>query len=125
MAALAPVLRSVLQDLQRGSGADLASVFLYDHGARRFYAPYAIGLPEEGLLASLADMRDQLEGYEQDLAAFKKALTVYQEEMSKFHPDLSKVDEIGFVDLAPGGGHGVSGAFNLSMIELFAKGVPR
>jgi ABC-type microcin C transport system permease subunit YejB len=29
------------------------------------------------------------------------------------------------VDLAPGGGHGVSGAFNLSTIELFAKAVPR
>ena len=41
------------------------------------------------------------------------------------NPDLSKVDEIGFVDLAPGGGHGVSGAFNLSTIELFAKAVPR
>lgn len=41
------------------------------------------------------------------------------------NPDLSKVDEIGFVDLAPGGGHGVSGAFNLSTIELFAKPVPR
>jgi hypothetical protein len=41
------------------------------------------------------------------------------------NPDLSKVDEIGFVDLAPGGGHGVSGAFNLSTIELFARTVPR
>jgi hypothetical protein len=41
------------------------------------------------------------------------------------NPDLTKVDEIGFVDLAPGGGHGVSGAFNLSTIELFAKVVPR
>src|SRR2546421_719106 len=41
------------------------------------------------------------------------------------NPDLSKVGEIGFVDLAPGGGHGVSGAFNLSTIELFAKAVPR
>jgi len=41
------------------------------------------------------------------------------------NPDLSKVDEVGFVDLAPGGGHGVSGAFNLSTIELFAKPVPR
>jgi hypothetical protein len=40
-------------------------------------------------------------------------------------PDLSKVDEIGFVDLAPGGGHGVSGAFNLSTVELFAKPVAR
>ena len=41
------------------------------------------------------------------------------------NPDLSKVDEIGFVDLAPGGGHSVSGAFNLSTIELFAKAVAR
>jgi hypothetical protein len=40
-------------------------------------------------------------------------------------PDLSKVDEIGFVDLAPGGGHGISGAFNLSTLELYAKAVPR
>ena len=41
------------------------------------------------------------------------------------NPDLTRVDEIGFVDLAPGGGHGVSGAFNLSTIELFARAVPR
>jgi hypothetical protein len=40
-------------------------------------------------------------------------------------PDLSKVDEIGFVDLAPGGGHGISGAFNVSALELFAKAVTR
>jgi hypothetical protein len=41
------------------------------------------------------------------------------------NPDLAKVDEIGFVDLSPGGGHGVSGAFNLSALELYAKPVPR
>ena len=41
------------------------------------------------------------------------------------NPDLAKVDEIGFADLSPGGGHGVSGAFNLSTIELYAKPVPR
>ena len=40
-------------------------------------------------------------------------------------PDLTKVDEVGFVDLAPGGGHGISGAFNLSAFELYAKPVPR
>ena len=40
-------------------------------------------------------------------------------------PDLAKVDEIGFVDLAPGGGHGISGAFNVSAIEVYAKTVPR
>jgi hypothetical protein len=41
------------------------------------------------------------------------------------NPDLAKVDEIGFADLSPGGGHGISGAFNLSTIELYAKPVPR
>ena len=40
-------------------------------------------------------------------------------------PDLSKVDEIGLVTLAPGGGHGVAGSANLSTVELFAKAVPR
>ena len=41
------------------------------------------------------------------------------------NPDLTKVDELGFVDLAPGGGHGISGAFNVSTLELYAKPVPR
>jgi len=42
------------------------------------------------------------------------------------NPDLSKVDEIGFADLMPGGGHhGYVGAVNVSVIELYAKAVPR
>jgi len=41
------------------------------------------------------------------------------------NPDLSRVDEVGLVSLAPGGGHGIAGSFNLSTVELFAKGVPR
>jgi hypothetical protein len=41
------------------------------------------------------------------------------------NPDLTRVDEIGFVDLAPGGGHGIAGAFNVSTLELFANPVPR
>ena len=41
------------------------------------------------------------------------------------NPDLAKVDEIGFVDLAPGGGHGISGAFNVSSLEVYARAVPR
>jgi hypothetical protein len=40
-------------------------------------------------------------------------------------PDLSKVDEVGVVTLAPGGGHGIAGSANLSTVELFAKAVPR
>ena len=41
------------------------------------------------------------------------------------NPDLSKVDEVGLVTLAPGGGHGVAGSANLSTVELFARSVPR
>ena len=40
-------------------------------------------------------------------------------------PDLSRVDEIGMVALAPAGGHGVAGSGNLSTVELYAKAVPR
>src|SRR6185369_9486817 len=39
--------------------------------------------------------------------------------------DLSKVDEVGLASLAPGGGHGIAGSFNLSTVEPFAKAVPR
>ena len=41
------------------------------------------------------------------------------------NPDLSRVDEIGYVDLAPGGGHGNAGWTNVSTVELYAKAVPR
>ena len=40
-------------------------------------------------------------------------------------PDLSKVDEVGWVDLAPSGGHGNAGWHNVSTVELYAKAVPR
>ncbi len=41
------------------------------------------------------------------------------------NPDLSRVDEVGLVTLAPGGGHGIAGSANLSNVELFARPVPR
>jgi hypothetical protein len=41
------------------------------------------------------------------------------------NPDFTRVDEVGLVTLAPGGGHGVAGSANLSTVELFAKMVPR
>jgi hypothetical protein len=40
-------------------------------------------------------------------------------------PDLSRVDEVGLVTLAPAGGHGIAGSANLSTVELFAKAVQR
>jgi len=40
-------------------------------------------------------------------------------------PDLSKVDEVGFIDLAPAGGHGSAGWANISTFELYAKSAAR
>ena len=40
-------------------------------------------------------------------------------------PDLSKVDEVGFVDLMPSGGHGSAGWVNISTFEVYAKPVRR
>ena len=40
-------------------------------------------------------------------------------------PDLSKVDEIGFVDLLPGSGHGPGGWVDVAAIEVFGKPVKR
>ena len=41
------------------------------------------------------------------------------------NPDLSRIDEVGIVMLAPGGGHGIAGSMNLSTVELFAHPRPR
>ena len=39
--------------------------------------------------------------------------------------DLSRVDQVGFADLSPGGGHGSSGWSNIGPIQIYATGVPR
>jgi hypothetical protein len=41
------------------------------------------------------------------------------------HPDLSKVDEIGFADLMPGSGHGWGGFVNVGRIEVYGRPVKR
>ena len=40
-------------------------------------------------------------------------------------PNLSKVDEIGYVDLMPGSGHGQGGWSDVGKIEVYAKTVKR
>jgi hypothetical protein len=40
-------------------------------------------------------------------------------------PDLSRVDEIGFVDLLPGSGHGPGGWVDVAAIDVFGKPVKR
>jgi hypothetical protein len=41
------------------------------------------------------------------------------------HVDLSRVDQIGFVDLMPGSGHGPGGWSDVAQIEVYAKSVAR
>ena len=41
------------------------------------------------------------------------------------HPDLSKVDEIGFTDLLPGSGHGPGGWSDVAWFEVYGKPVKR
>jgi hypothetical protein len=41
------------------------------------------------------------------------------------HPDLSRVDEIGFADLLPGSGHGPGGWSDVAWIEVYGKPVKR
>ncbi len=39
--------------------------------------------------------------------------------------DLSKVDEVGFVDLMPGSGHGPGGAADVAQVEVYGRAVAR
>ncbi|MEI9814576.1 MAG: hypothetical protein WDO18_18875 [Acidobacteriota bacterium] len=39
--------------------------------------------------------------------------------------DLTAIDEIGFVDLMPGSGHGPGGWADVAQIEVFANSKPR
>ena len=68
---LAAVLRGVVADMQHASGADIVSIFLYEESSRTYYAPFAIGQPQESLLDSLADMREQLARYLADVSQGK------------------------------------------------------
>jgi hypothetical protein len=41
------------------------------------------------------------------------------------NPDLSKVDEVGFIDLMPGSGHGQGGWADVAKFEVYGRPVPR
>src|SRR5215510_1121700 len=71
VSGLADLLRSLVADFQRASGADIVSLFLYDDVTRQYYAPFALGQPEDSLLDSLADMQSQLGRYLADVAQDK------------------------------------------------------
>jgi GAF domain-containing protein len=66
-AGLRAVLRRVVEDMRRASGAEMVSIVLYDEEKRTYFAPFAVGQAEDSLLDSLSDMRAQLSGYLSDL----------------------------------------------------------
>jgi GAF domain-containing protein len=68
---LSGALHGLVADFRRSSGADIVSLFLYDPDDERYYAPFAVGQPEESLLDSLADMQAQLGRYLADAAQRK------------------------------------------------------
>ena len=41
------------------------------------------------------------------------------------HPDLTKVDAVGFADLMPGSGHGAGGYINVGRIEVYGTPIKR
>src|ERR1700704_1034113 len=68
---LGAVLRGVVADLQHASKADIVSIFLYEESTHTYYAPFATGQPQESLLDSLIDMREQLARYSSDMVQGK------------------------------------------------------
>ena len=68
---LGAVLRGVVADMQHASRADIVSIFLYEESTHTYYAPFAAGQPQESLLDSLTDMREQLARYSSDLSQGK------------------------------------------------------
>ena len=57
--------------MQHASKADIVSIFLYEEANQTYYAPFATGQPQESLLDSLTDMREQLARYSSDLSQGK------------------------------------------------------
>src|SRR5712671_6464488 len=68
---LAAVLRGVVADMQHASKADIVSIFLFEDSSQTYYAPFATGQPQESLLDSLTDMREQLARYSSDMGQGK------------------------------------------------------
>mgnify|MGYP001794421726 CR=1 FL=1 len=68
---LGAVLRGVVADMHDASKADIVSIFLYEASTHTYYAPFATGQPQESLLDSLTDMREQLARYSSDLSQGK------------------------------------------------------
>lgn len=63
---LPALLSELTHEFQRASRADIVSVTLLDDATRTYYAPFMLGLPEEGMTASLDDQTEQLARYDAD-----------------------------------------------------------
>lgn len=68
---LEQTLRAAVERMQQVSGADIVSLYVFDAASRTYYAPVAVGIPDEDLAGSLEDMADQLARYLDDVARGK------------------------------------------------------
>lgn len=57
------VLRGVVEQMRAASGADIVSLYPFDADTRTYFAPCALGIPEDGLIGSIPDMQGQLLRY--------------------------------------------------------------
>ncbi len=68
---LPALLSELTHDFQRASGADIVSLSLLDNATRTYFAPFVLGLPDDGMIAALADQTEQLSRYDTDRAQGK------------------------------------------------------
>src|ERR671936_3174888 len=59
-------LRSAVEHMRAISDADIVALYPYDEETEAFYAPVALGLPEDDLVRALPDMADQLRRFQAD-----------------------------------------------------------
>src|ERR671933_1686847 len=59
-------LRMAVERMREIGDADIVALYPYDEQTEAFYAPVAVGLPEEDLVRALPDMADQLRRFQAD-----------------------------------------------------------
>ena len=67
----AAALSAAVERMREVSGADIVALYPYHADTDTFYAPVAIGLPEDDVVHSLPDMADQLHHFRSDEAQGK------------------------------------------------------
>ena len=59
-------LRMAVEHMREVGAADIVALYPYDEESEAFYAPVALGLPDDDLVRALPDMADQLRRFHAD-----------------------------------------------------------